>query len=191
MSKLILVKHSLPEVMSDVPAKQWHLSAEGRLRCSVLAEKIAAYQPEVIVSSVEPKAIETATIISSLLDVSFETSEGLHEHEREQVGFLRKEAFEVFVAAFFAHPTKLVFGQETAQHALDRFTRAIEAVLSSHAGETVVVVAHGTVISLFVARYAQVSPFSWWQKLGLPSFVVLDLPVYQLITTVESVVSSC
>ena len=37
---LILVKHSLPEIMEDVPAREWILSAEGRARCKRLADRL-------------------------------------------------------------------------------------------------------------------------------------------------------
>jgi hypothetical protein len=36
-------------------------------------------------------------------------------------------------------------------------------------------VVHGTVITLFVAQVALIEPFEFWQQLGLPSFVVIDL----------------
>jgi broad specificity phosphatase PhoE len=37
------------------------------------------------------------------------------------------------------------------------------------------IVAHGTVISLFVASLTGISAFSLWAELGLPSFVVVDM----------------
>ncbi len=40
------------------------------------------------------------------------------------------------------------------------------------------VVAHGTVITLFVARRAGLEPFPFWKRLGLPAFVALSLPDY-------------
>ena len=61
---LILVKHSLPEIVENVPAREWKLSDEGRVRAQRLAERINHYRPEVIVSSIESKAKETAEIIA-------------------------------------------------------------------------------------------------------------------------------
>jgi hypothetical protein len=48
-------------------------------------------------------------------------------------------------------------------------------------------VAHGTLISLYVARAAGVEPVPLWQRLGLPAFVVLALPARSLVAVVESV----
>jgi broad specificity phosphatase PhoE len=39
-----------------------------------------------------------------------------------------------------------------------------------------VVVSHGTVVALFVAAATGVEPYAFWNRLGLPSFVVLSLP---------------
>ena len=39
--------------------------------------------------------------------------------------------------------------------------------------ENVMLVAHGTVITLFVAVHAKIEPFAFWKRLGLPSFVVM------------------
>ena len=60
MLKLILVRHSSPEIVPAVPADQWPLSEAGRLRCKTLAKKLAAHHPNVVVSSTEIKALETA-----------------------------------------------------------------------------------------------------------------------------------
>jgi broad specificity phosphatase PhoE len=54
--------------------------------------------------------------------------------------------------------------------------------LDCHPNETVVIVAHGTVISLFVSRLIGISDFLLWNELGLPSFVVIDTESNALIT---------
>ena len=59
-----------------------------------------------------------------------------------------------------------------------------------HAGESVVTVTHGTVISLFVAERAGVDPYNLWRQLDLPSYVVLSVPELKLIEVVGSVESA-
>ena len=175
MQTLILVKHSLPEIVENVPASEWKLSAEGRLRCKNLAERLAKYRPEQVVSSVEPKARETAEILAGELGLAANEFEGLHEHDRNNVGYLSSDKFQETVREFFARPDVLVFGNETAKQAYIRFRKAIHSILSQSPNKTIVVVAHGTVISLFVSRYIGISDFSLWNEFGLPSFVVLDM----------------
>ena len=188
MRKLILVRHSLPKIVPGRRAAQWSLGEEGRLRCGPLADRLRAYQPRVIVSSVEPKAVETAEIVAERLGKTFETAAGLHEHIRgNPTEFLDRADFEDAVAGIFDRPDELVMGQETGAQARDRFAKAAESVVESHQDGNVVIVAHGTVISLFVAEHTGVRPFELWKRLGLPSFVVLSLPELDLLTEVESV----
>jgi broad specificity phosphatase PhoE len=187
MRTLILVKHSLPEIVPTAPASTWRLGDEGRRRCAVLAGRLATWQPATIIASEEPKAGETAALVAARLQLPWATAPGLHEHERDTVGFLDAEAWHAAVAAFFARPARLVLGSETAHQARHRFSGALDEVLSQHQQGTLVIVAHGTVISLYVAHQAGGDPFALWQRLGLPSFVVLTLPGHELVSVVEAV----
>jgi broad specificity phosphatase PhoE len=185
--QLILIKHSLPDIAPDVPASRWRLSDAGRLRCHALAERVASYQPGLVVASLEPKAQETGSLLAAHLHAPFETAAGLHEHDRSNVGFLATARFEEAVAAFFERPDELILGRETADQARDRFVRAVDAVIAQHRDGTLAIVAHGTVISLFVAHRSGLAPFPLWKRLDLPSFVVLSLPSFELLETVERV----
>lgn len=187
MPKLILVRHSLPNIVPTIPADQWSLSEAGRERCERLADKVAAYHPDVVITSMEPKAIETGQIVAGRLGKPRETAEGLHEHERRDVGFGSVAWFEGQVAHFFKEPQSLVFGSETANQAHQRFSRAIANILEAYPERNVAVVTHGTVMSLFVARAAGLEPFPFWKRLGLPAFTVLSIPGFGLLTVVENV----
>jgi broad specificity phosphatase PhoE len=85
LPNLILVRHSAPEIIPGLPAHQWHLSETGRARCKLLADEMRHYSPEVLVSSVEPKAQETAQLVAAQLGLTFQTVEGLHEHKRREI----------------------------------------------------------------------------------------------------------
>lgn len=173
MSYLILVRHSAPETVPQVPARDWRLSAVGRARCGPLAAALAPYGPRVIITSVEPKAVETGQIVAERLGVPQAVMDGLHEHDRRNVGLLDRAVFQARVAAFFAQPDSLVLGLETAAQARARFTRAVDAVLAAYPHAPVAVVAHGTVMTLYMAQVAGIDPYPFWQRLGLPAFVVL------------------
>jgi broad specificity phosphatase PhoE len=188
MSKLILIKHSLPEITPDLSPAYWPLSDIGRLRCSKLAERVAAYTPDLIVTSLEPKAIETGQIIAGILDKPCETAAGLHEHDRSSnAPFTTKEEFEARLAAFFEYPQDLIFGTETADQTHSRYAKALTGVIESHPAMNLAVVSHGTVMTLFITRLAGLDPFPFWQRLGLPSLMVLSLPGYRLLTDIENI----
>jgi broad specificity phosphatase PhoE len=188
MRRLILVKHSHPEIVPDIPAAGWRLSVAGRRSSLALAERLAAYQPSAIVASREPKANETAQIVAQRLGLHHTTAEGLHEHDRSNVGWSSAAEFAAAVEQFFAHPSALVFGRETADQAGERFTRAVDQAITAHPIGNLVVVAHGTVITLFVAARAGVEPLPLWRRLGLPSFVALSLLDLVLVEIVEQIV---
>jgi broad specificity phosphatase PhoE len=185
---LILVKHALPDIMPTLPARQWHLSEVGRAQCALLAEQLAPYAPAVLVSSVEPKAFETAHLVAHRMHTRVQTVDGLHEHDRSGTPWLGPEAFGEAVATFFHRPAELVMGCETAHQTSQRFGRAMAAVLHRHAEQNVIVFTHGTVLSLFVAYATGLEPLTLWQRLGLPSFVVLTLPQLELVKVVEQII---
>ena len=172
---LILVRHSVPEIENDRPANTWHLSREGQLRAQRLALLLESYDPDIILSSDEPKAKETAEILAAQLGLSLQIVPNLHEHDRSDVPLLSHESFQASIRDFFQKPTELAFGNETADQASARFYQAVHSILSEHRGETVVIVTHGTVISLFVSRLTGSSDLELWNQLGLPSFVAMDL----------------
>ena len=184
---LILVKHSLPEIIEGLPANKWQLSKEGQARAQRLAEQLNHYQPEIIVSSNEPKAAETAEIIARKHQLEVQIIDDLHEHDRGNETYLSKDEFHASIREFFQKPDVLVFGRETANQAHARFYQAVHSILNNHANSTVVIVAHGTVISMFVSRLIGISELMLWSKLGLPSFVVIDLQSNTLIARENNV----
>ena len=182
---LILVRHSQSQPDPTRPASQWSLTEEGRRRCQPLAERLAVYAPDVIVTSRERKAIETGALVAARLGLQTTEADGLHEHLREHVGWLPVHEFEQAVAQFFARPDELVFGEETASQARLRFEKAVQAVIGANPGQNVVLVAHGTVITLLVAARNAVAPLPLWKSLGMPAIVAMALPDLELLEVIE------
>lgn len=187
MRKLILVRHSLPEISRGLPPDQWHLSEHGRELCKILAARIATLGPDLIISSKQPKALETAQMIADFLDKRLKTADGLHEVDwRANVGFLEREKYKRTIANLFQNPQQLVFGRESADKAHRRFSEAIKHLVRAYSGN-LVVVAHEIVIALFVAKSVGADPLSIWRRLATSSFVVLSLPKLDLLTMTEDV----
>jgi broad specificity phosphatase PhoE len=170
----LLVKHSLPAIDPGRTAREWRLSAEGLRRCAPLAAALAEYAPRAVVTSVEPKARETGRAVAAALGLPVDAFAGLHENDRMGLPYLPAHELEEMIARFFAQPDQVVMGRESADEAHARFVAALERVGRAYPRGTVVVVAHGTVISLLVARAAGLAAFDLWRRLGLPSFVALD-----------------
>jgi broad specificity phosphatase PhoE len=165
---VLLARHSVPEVDRSIPASEWRLSAEGRARCDALAERVAAHDPELVVASIEPKALETAELLAARLGLEVRESAELREQERRTVGWLERDELEAAIRRLFMEPDRVVFGEESAAAALTRFSRAVEGL-----GDGAVVVSHGTVISLYVAAQTGRDAFELWQSLELPDLLVV------------------
>ena len=173
-TRLILIKHALPEVVPGKPPSSWLLSEAGKKSCRPLAERLRGYGPQVVVTSTEPKANETGLRMSSVLGLPFESAPDLHETKRETVDYYSMaDEWHARVSEFFSRPDELVLGEETANQATARFTNAVDAVLERNPERTVAIVCHGTVISLYAASLTGIDPFPLWERLGMPSFVVM------------------
>jgi broad specificity phosphatase PhoE len=183
--RFVLVRHSQPEIVPGAAPSLWRLSVEGRRRCRALADKLLAYAPEVVLTSIEPKAQETAELIATQLRRPCRTVQGLHEHLRDDVGLLGATEFEQAITRFFSEPATRVIGPETADAAHARFSEAVSSLLTLHPHGSVAVVAHGTVITLLVSRANGLEPLQFWKRLGLPSLVVLTRPSLRLVEIVE------
>ena len=180
---LYLIRHANPHIEPDVAASQWHLSPLGMVRAHQFAAHLAGCGIEHFIASSEPKAIQTAQLLAQDLEVPVTTADNLHEHERPQVGFMTRAKFTNLVARFFANPTQLVFGQETADQAFKRFDGAVSDVLARYSAQTLAIVSHGTVLSLFISRHCNLDAFTFWQALGLPACITLAWPECRLLET--------
>ncbi|MDQ6833443.1 MAG: phosphoglycerate mutase family protein [Chloroflexota bacterium] len=177
---LIVVKHAMPALEPGVPSRDWRLSDMGRAQCIPLAAHLAAYTPTIIAASAEPKATETGRIVAERLAIPIEIVADLHENDRTDLGWLGSDELEATIARFFAERDQRIMGNETADEAEARFAATVADIRARHPHGNIIIVAHGTVITLFVARRTGLNPFPFWKRLGLPSFVVLSLPGYAM-----------
>jgi broad specificity phosphatase PhoE len=187
MRNLILIKHARPLVQEDVPPHDWRLSPEGREACKPLADAVRAHAPAVVVTSDEPKAIETGEIIAGALGVPVKTAGGLHEHDRSNVPMMQSREFISAMANFFKARTRRVLGLESAAEASARFQSAVESVLSEYLNENVAIVTHGTVLALFAEDHGAGDGFLLWRRMGLPSLMVFSLPGFESVETIERI----
>ena len=187
MRKLILIKHAKPQVEEDVPSHEWELSAEGRESCRALVPLVGRYEPRVIVTSDEPKAIQTGAIVAEALGISTRIGESVYEHDRTNVPMMGSREFISTMALFYKERGRLVLGRETAEEALERFEGAVKGLLEEEPAGNVAVVTHGTVLALFGEAHGAGDGFSLWRKMGLPSMAVFSAPEFELEAVVERV----
>jgi broad specificity phosphatase PhoE len=176
MSRVILVKHAAPVLTPDVPSNRWVLSADGQESCRELAAGLRGQGVRRLYASLEPKALETAARVAVELGLVVRPRADLHENDRTGLAFGPAEGMERLIARVFEEPDTLVMGHETARAAHARFGSAVRAVAAESTDGPAAIVAHGTVITLFLAHCAGVEPFAFWKTFGLACFVVLEGP---------------
>ena len=164
------------------PPTRWLLGEQGRAQSLLLAERLRPYRPEVVITSQEPKAAETGEIVAERLNLPLRSAPGLHERDRTGVPYFDDVAeFEKMMGTFFERSAERVSGGESADEARQRFGAAVQRVLEPHPEQTVVIVAHGTANTLFVAAHNPVEPFAFWQAWALGTFAVLSRPDFGLL----------
>lgn len=182
-ARLVLIKHAHPVLDATVPAKAWQLGAQGEAEARQLAVQLQKFLPFELICSTEPKAVQTAEIIGQVLGLAITPQADLHELGRPALPIMPDAEHQAFNARLFESPNQPVVGNESATKALERFSEAITKALSACIGETLVVVSHGTVISLLVGQHNSVDSFALWKRLTCASYVVLDVPSLTLLET--------
>ena len=167
--------------MPGTPPESWGLTPAGEAQAAALAEGLRGHLIAGIVTSREPKANKTGQIIAGRLGVPCRTAEGLHEQVRTDTPYFASPAeFQAAVRSVFERPTERAFGQESADEAHARFLAAVRDVMRAQPDE-VVIVAHGTVISLLAARANGLDPVKLWQSLAMPDRLTLSWPALRLL----------
>ena len=183
MSCLILVRHALPNIDPDVPSVDWTLSVSGREAATKLAEALAGYSPRVVLGGPEPKVIGTAEIIAEHFGLRARMVPALAKHARRSAGYVSQADFEAAVGLLFDSPAQVVYGEESADIAHERFASAIDRALAVQDNDSVLAVTGGTVISLFISRRGGIRPFPLWRSLRMPTALVLNCENWKIITS--------
>lgn len=170
---IVLVRHGRPEVDPKVASHDWRLSDAGRNAAISLAAKLTDFAFQHVLSSPEEKALGTAQAVGGVLGLEVSVDADLAEHSRRSAGFLAAAEFEAGIARLFTRPDELVFGDETADAAHARFSGAVERNRRNSVAADVLVVSHGTVMSLYVSRLMGFDPFPFWRSLAMPTVIVL------------------
>lgn len=167
---LHLVRHGFPLVDPSVPAHEWHLD-QGRLQdIRALAESGVLPTDARWCSSDEPKAIETAEVLTGGADV--ERVPELREQYRP-AGWV--DAYAVRVHRSLVRPDEPAMeGWETADSTRARVADAVRALVKETDGN-LVLVGHGTAWTLTVAELTRTGvDLAAWERMSLPDHCRLD-----------------
>ncbi len=178
---LVLVRHARSLPVPGLAPSSWPLvagameatAALGMALASVTLERGGGGAIDLVVSSHEVKAVATARSLAHSLGTVAITAPGLEEHRRPDAGLLEQSEFEATMRRFFASPEALVFGDETASEARERFRTAILALRRERPDSRSAIVTHGTVMTLLLAAPNSLEPYALWRSLRMPEAVVV------------------
>lgn len=140
-----------PEVMidPDLPVPEWSLHERGAARVRDLARRLGRLAgTKHVFSSMEAKAVQTATPLAASLGRAVQRISALGENDRSSTGYLPKDEFEAVAERFFAEPDVSVRGWETAQAAQERIVGEVRRCLAGIGDGDVLFVGHGAVGTL-------------------------------------------
>jgi broad specificity phosphatase PhoE len=136
---------------------------------------LKSFLPCRLVCSSEPKAVATAEIVAAQLGIPYRVVDGLEEIDRVPNPIVTREEHERLNAALFADRASAVVGIESANAALARFSAAIQRTIDAGAaGQTLVVISHGTVISLFIEQRTGRDAFETWRTLQCGDYAAIE-----------------
>lgn len=177
MTNLLLVRHSEPALKKGVLPSKWKITERGQDRSRLLGEYLNIHGIDRIIASSEVKAIETAEIAAEVAGIRHVHQEhDLREHNGDGAPFISSAERRSLVLESLRKPDEMIYGTETVRVAMNRFSRAIRRLINENTDQSVAVVAHGTVISAFIAAELDIDPGAIWSSQGLPGFVEIEWP---------------
>ena len=157
-----------------MPVETWRLSDVGVQQARRLAELPFWQDIQIICSSVEPKALQTAQFAAERHNLPVEPVFDLRELRRAN-GLTSTEAYQAVVREALENPARSIHGWEPAGEAQTRIMTAIERLLMLHEGETLAVVSHGLVLTLYLAYLADTPPsLETWKSLPFACAIQVD-----------------
>ncbi|MHA1960391.1 MAG: histidine phosphatase family protein [Candidatus Thorarchaeota archaeon] len=154
-SDIIFLRHAETTIKYDLPPSKWPLSDRGKRAAAKLAISDLLDDATSVFSSTEPKAYQTAMIFAIKLKRAVVYEPALNELNRDGGMLMTSEGYRKAVHSVLMDPNHKEFGWETSSSALSRFRSGIERLQSVHKDETILVVSHGIVLTLYFSYLFQ------------------------------------
>ena len=169
-SPITYVRHAMPALEEGVHSTDWHLDDATRAHAQAWADRLEVGDGiGVLVSSTEPKALETAAAIAARWPIEVVGDERLREAVRPWIGtgyrafahrYLRGEQHE---------------GWEPHGSVAERMEAAVADARAAAGERPAVVVTHGLALSIHLGQRLgpDFDPESFWSRLAFPDAWVL------------------
>lgn len=162
-SRVVFVRHALPVVDDTVPRGRWPLADEGQIAAQQLAARLQLPDGELVVSSEELKARQTAEAFSDQMVVD----PRLNEVQRPWTPGNYRRLAETWLRGVE------VEGWEAKTSAVDRMAAAVTEAIQEGDGSACLVT-RGLIMSAYLETVADIDPATFWSQLQFPDARTLD-----------------
>lgn len=174
--KIVFIRHSKTDRNPKVPITCWGLSESGIELAKQLSEHEVIKKINVIYSSFQTKALETAVIVAKPNAIPIKADDRLTEVTSFTGPF--EPDFDQYtknVHDYYHDDIDRIAGGETKEEALKRFNTAIDSIVSAESDkEYIGIVSHGNILTLFSAQYKEVDCFEFHTKIMQPDIAIFD-----------------
>ncbi len=153
-NEIIFVRHAKTKLDKSIPIENWILTADGEKCAKELAKNEMFDNADILISSEEEKAFLTLEPLAKRLGKKIIKIKEFGEISRPGSEKLTSDEYEGMKIRIFQDMDFTAFGWETANHALNRFTDAVNRIDKKYEGKKIVICTHGTVMTLYFAKLA-------------------------------------
>ncbi|MGE5654297.1 MAG: histidine phosphatase family protein [Bacillota bacterium] len=173
MSLLYIVRHSIPATDPSVAAERWPLSDAGIRAAQQLGELSCWQDVEIIYSSPEPKALQTAEEIARQWGTRVIIEGGLRELQMKPV-WLESADFIKKVGDYLEGADDPDF--EPYDQAQRRIVDCVQRLTQSHPDRSIAVVSHARILVAFLSHlFGRRLGRQEWRSIKMPDLAVVDL----------------
>lgn len=187
MTNIIFIRHAPTKIDKHTVAKNWILRGDSAQLCQLLAKKIEHYAIGTIYTSTELKAQLTGQYIAEALKLDTPIiSDNLQETVSNKF-YDSEQEFRKTVILAMKNSHSLLFGEETFADAKKRFSAQVESLAQTHPQETIAIMTHGRILSMYLGDIMPENPDIIWERLQMPAYAVLSWETKEILEIIYSV----
>jgi len=174
MNAYIFLRHAKTKKDPLKHATQWELEEDALEVLNTHIQDDVFKDVDMVITSTEPKAIATAKPIAKHSGLEITSQDSFNEIKREE-DFLTDKEFLIQKQTQLESLDTAVGGPESGRKALQRFEHGLQLLEEMHTDKTMVIVSHGTVLSLYFASLLGTlgTVFERWGQLKFCAFGVV------------------
>ena len=167
-TEVYLVRHAHSTYSPDEYGRE--LSADGQNDQKLLTHQMTERHVDVILSSPYKRAIQTVEGIAMHHNKDIQMIEAFKERTLagKPVENFQEAIDTVWLNESYAHP-----GGESNEEARKRGIEALEDVLKTHQGKSIVIGTHGNLMALIMSQFDQQYDVTFWRTLDMPDVYCL------------------